>query len=433
MQRIIGVLMFALAFLVGLPAPATASNDPFFPDQWNLAAIGAEASWSRARGAGTMIAVVDTGVDLDHEDLVGKMATGASFTGGSAQDDNGHGTHVAGVAAASTGNGTGVAGVAPDARILPVQVLNAEGVGSVSDVAKGIRYAADSGADVINLSFGEVSTRVDLASAFTDAIRYAWSKGAISVVAAGNDFVRTSGFTNEPAIVVTSSNRGDGRPGYASGVGNAQWGLAAPGGEGVVGVEPGCDPQSGIVSTYLNDSYACLVGTSMAVPHVAGAAAVLRSAGLSPQQAVDQLLATADDIGAAGHDTTFGAGRLNLARAVQAAVPPVTPPRATVPPTTTTDAPPAIAAAPTTARPPPVTEAPPTTTAPPPPTSVPAPTMVLPPYRVEPLEPPDDGQAVARLTDDGDGGRYLLAAPAGLLALGVGLASWRMRRQLPWG
>lgn len=430
MQRIVGVLMLALAVVLGLPAPATASNDPFFPEQWNLAAIGAEAAWAEGRGAGTVIAVIDTGVDLSHEDLVGKLVPGTSYTSGSAQDDNGHGTHVAGIAAASTGNGTGIAGVAPDARILPIKVLNADGVGSVSDVARGIRFAADNGAEVINLSFGEVSTRVTLASAFTDAIRYAWSKGAIPVVAAGNDFVRSSSFTSEPAIVVTSSNRGDSRPGYASGVGNAQWGLAAPGGDGTVGDQPGCDTSSGIVSTYSAGTYACLVGTSMAVPHVAGAAAVLRGLGLSPEQVVTQLLGTADDIGAAGNDTTFGAGRLNLARAVQASVPATTPPTAAPPPTT--EAPPSIAAPPATTEAPPTTTEAPTTTEVPPTTVLPPPTVALPPNRAEPVQPPGSRQAVARLSGDDDGNRYVVAAPAGLLAVGVGLASWRMRRLLPW-
>lgn len=433
MQRIVGMLMLACALVLLLPLPATASNDPFFTQQWGLEVIGAEAAWAQGRGAGTVIAVVDTGVDLDHEDLAGKLAAGASFPSGSPQDDNGHGTHVAGIAAASTGNGTGIAGVAPDARILPVKVLNANGSGNVTQVAQGIRFAADSGADVINLSFGEVSTDVDLSEAFTDAIRYAWDKGAIPVVAAGNDFVRTSSFTDEPVIVVTALASDGTRPGYASGVGNARWGLAAPGGDGDPGSQRSndtCDPDTAIVSTYTDPSYVCLVGTSMAVPHVAGAAAVLRSIGLTPEQVVAQLLATADDIGAAGADATFGAGRLNLARAAQAGAPPPTAPPTTQPATTTTEAPASIATAPTTT-PPTTTEAPATTEVPA--TTVPPPTVTLPPVVAEPIEPPPEGQAVALLPDDGDGAtRYVLAVPAGLLAVGAGVASWRMRRQLPW-
>ncbi len=426
MQRIFGVLALIVALVLALPAVAIASNDPFFSQQWGLEAIGAETAWNQGRGAGTLIAIVDTGIDLDHEDLAGKLATGASFTGESSpQDENGHGTHVAGIAAASTGNGAGVAGVAPDARILPVQVLNSKGVGWVSDVADGIRFAADSGADVINLSFGEVSTDVNLATDFTDAIRYAWASGSIPVVAAGNDFVRTSAFTDEPALVVTATGRDDIRPGYASGVGSAQWGMAAPGGDGTAG-SAGCDADSGIVSTYLDGVYACLVGTSMAVPHVSGAAAVLRSMGLSPQQTVDQLLSSADDVGSEGRDGTFGAGRLNLARAVQAGAPATT---TTEAPTTTTEAPASIAAAPTTTDAPTTTEAP-TTTTEAPTTTIPSPTFALPPTNPTPVEPPG-GQAIALLPDDGDDtARYVLAVPAGLLLAGVGSATWRLRHRL---
>ncbi len=433
MQRIIGVLVCAVALVLVTPASALASNDPFFAQQWGLEIIGAETAWTQGRGAGTVIAVVDTGVDLDHEDLAGKVLTGASFPSGSPQDDNGHGTHVAGIAAANTDNGIGIAGVAPDARILPVKVLNSSGSGNVTQVAQGIRFAADNGADVINLSFGEVSTDVDLSPVFTDAIRYAWDKGAIPVVAAGNDFVRSSSFTDEPVIVVTSIASDGTRPSYASGVGNARWGLAAPGGDGDPGSrDNACDPDTAIVSTYTDPTYVCLVGTSMAVPHVAGAAAVLRSIGLTPEQVVAQLLATADDIGAAGIDATFGAGRLNLARAAQAGAPPITAPPTTTAPTTTTttEAPTTIAAAPTTV-PPITTEVPTTTEAPAPTTTVPSPIVSLPPTVAEPIEPPE-GRAIALLPeDDNDTTRYILAVPAALLAAGVGLTGLRMRRQLP--
>ncbi|CAN5120901.1 hypothetical protein BH24ACT1_BH24ACT1_06170 [soil metagenome] len=425
MQRMVGVLMLALAVVLGLPAPAAASNDDYFSQQWTLAAIGAEAAWNEGTGAGTVIAIVDTGVDLDHPDLVDKLVPGASFLNGSrgtsAEDDNGHGTHLAGIAAASTGNDIGIAGVAPDARIMPVKVLDSSGSGKVVDVEAGIKFAADNGADVINLSFGEES--VGMSPGFTRAIQYAWDKGAIPVLAAGNQVARQSLFTNEPVLVVTATTSSDTRPSYASGVGNAQWGMAAPGGDGDPSSSSDgstCDATTSIISTYANSSYVCLVGTSMAAPHVAGAAAVLRGMGLSPQQVVDQLLATADDIGAAGKDSTFGSGRLNLARAVQAAAPPITTPA-------TTEAPASITAAPTTV--PPTTEAP--TTAPPT-TTLPSPTVALPPNQAEPVAPPD-GRAIALLPDDGDGTRYVLAAPAGLLAVGVGFASWRMRRQFPWG
>ena len=428
MHRFLGVLALATALVAAVPGVAVASDDPFFPQQWNLASIGAEAAWTRGRGAGIVIAVVDTGVDLTHEDLAAKLVPGRSFIapGASPRDANGHGTHVAGIAAASTGNATGIAGVAPEAMIMPVQVLGSRGVGNVDAVASGIRFAADNGAHVINLSFGEVSTTVELAPAFIDAIRYAWARGSIPVVASGNSFVRASGFTDEPAIVVTATTRDDTRPAYASGVGMARWGMAAPGGDGSPGTR--CEVDTGVVSTYVDDEYACLVGTSMAAPHVAGAAAVLRGLGLSPQQVVDQLLGTADDLGAPGADTTFGAGRLNLARAVQAQAPPPTAPPP--PSTTTSEVPAVIAAVPEATT---TTEAPATTTTEPPSTTVgtPPPSIALPPTTGVPVEAPG-GQAVALLPDDPGSrtARYVLAVPAALLASAVGTGSWRLRSQL---
>src|SRR6185436_12566786 len=129
---------------------------PLFSRQWALDQINAPEAWARgARGGGTTIAVVDTGVDLQHPDLSSKLVSGTDIIGGKndcprgPQDENGHGTHVAGIAAAVTNNGIGVAGVAPDARIMPVRVLDADGNGFSEDIVKGIRYAADHGANVI--------------------------------------------------------------------------------------------------------------------------------------------------------------------------------------------------------------------------------------------------------------------------------------------
>ncbi len=440
MQRIIAVVALALALVVALPGLAAASDDPFFSEQWSLGAIGAETAWNQGRGAGVTIAVVDTGVDLDHPDLVDKLVAGYDFVDGDSLPDDegrpgctlprageartcdegrGHGSHVAGIAAASTGNGVGVAGVAPDARIMPVRVLDPDGTGNLSTVISGIKFAADNGADVINLSFGEAAKQVGLDRDFATAIRYAWSKGAIPVVAAGNSFVRSSGFTDEPAIVVTATNRAGGRPSYASGVGGAQWGMAAPGGDGSTTEK--CTPETGIVSTYADQLYACLAGTSMSAPHVSGAAAVLLSMGLSPQEVVDRLLASADDLGAPGRDATFGAGQLNLARAVEAPAPPPPAP-------TTTEVPAASAAAPG----PTTTRAPTTTTTEAPTTTTEPATTIIPPTTAPQVQLPG-GEAVLVLPDD-DGesnARYVVAVPAAILAAGVGMFSWRLRRQLP--
>jgi subtilisin family serine protease len=319
--------------------------------QWNLDRIGAEAAWDTATGAGTTIAVVDSGVALEHEDLADQLVEGVACQAtdgdpgrcrGSPADQDGHGTHVAGVAAAVTGNQLGIAGVAPGARIMPVKVLfracdTCQSTGEADDVAAAVRWAAEHGADVINLSLGSTASAV-FGPGFADAVRDAWALGAIPVVAAGNDYVLTADLGDAPAVVVSATDRDDGAPGYSNGVGEARWAVAAPGGDGS-DTPASCSQQGeprGILSTFWSSAdprsaYACLSGTSMAAPHVSGALAVLRSAGLSAEDAVQRLLDTAVDLGEAGPDRIFGAGRVDLAAAVAGVAVPASP---------TTDAPP---------------------------------------------------------------------------------------------
>ena len=309
----------ALALLlVSLTAvPAGAGSDPFRPQQWALDVVGAREGWRAGAGKGVTIAVVDTGVDLEHEDLADRLLRGRDFVdGGAPQDEHGHGTHVAGIAAAAAGNGRGVAGVAPAASILPVRVLDENGSGSARDVARGIRWAVDRGARVVNLSLGDLGEPL-FGPAFDEAIAYAWSRGAIAVVAAGNEYLLSSGYSDQDAIVVSATDREDRKPAYASGVGRAKWGMAAPGGAG----ETAGREEDDILSTYWRpgrrNAYAYLAGTSMAAPHVSGAAAVLLSRGLPPRETVRRLLRTAADLGAQGPDATFGHGRLDVAAAVE--------------------------------------------------------------------------------------------------------------------
>jgi subtilisin family serine protease len=344
----------ALLLIIGasaaFAAPARATpltpNDPAFGLQWNLRMIGAPAAWQVAAGFGTTIAIVDTGVDLNHEDLAGKIVGHADCinagvlgvckdTGTAGHDDNGHGSHVAGIAAAKTDNGAGVAGTAPDASILAVKVLasSCEGCtasGTADDVAAGIKYAADHGAAVINLSLGNEAQAI-FGPSFQDALDYAFNKGALPVIAAGNDFVLPSGSVRH-AIVVGALNRQGVKATYSN-IGTAQWAIMAPGGD-IGDTTSSCEsaPLS-VLSTYLN-GYACLAGTSMAAPHVSGAAAVLRSTGLTNQQTVDRLLGTARALATTPAD---GVGALDLAAAVGA---PPTPPPDTLPePTTTSSTP----------------------------------------------------------------------------------------------
>lgn len=309
-------LALALLSVLLIPSAASAAADPHRPSQWGLQTIGAPEAWRVGRGRGVVIAVVDTGVDLRHEDLAGRLLPGRDFVDddGDPQDEHGHGTHVAGVAAATAGNGRGVAGVAPGARILPVRVLDEDGAGSSRDVARGIRWAVDRGARVVNLSLGDLGQPL-FGPAFDDAIAYAWSHGAVPVVAAGNEFLLSSGYSDQNALVVSATDRNDRKPAYSSGVGGAKWGMAAPGGAG----GPTAHDEEDVLSTYWapgrRNAYAYLAGTSMAAPHVAGAAAILLGLGLSPRETVQRLLTTARDVGSQGRDRTFGHGRLDAAAA----------------------------------------------------------------------------------------------------------------------
>ena len=186
----------------------------------------------------------------------------------------------------------------------------------------------------------QVNLRTVVGSSLESSISYAWNKGAIPVVAAGNDYVLTADLDRAPAVVVSATDRDDAAPDYSNGVGDAGWAVAAPGGDGS-DTPASCSQQGeprGILSTFWSPTdprraYACLSGTSMAAPHVSGALAVLRSAGLSPEVAVQRLLDTAVDLGEPSTDPIFGSGRIDLAAAVAAAAVPATTP--TSEPTTT--------------------------------------------------------------------------------------------------
>ena len=230
-----GFAFLCLIALVAVPVAAGAlgsnPNDPLFPKQWGMRLVGAPTAWATGIGQGATIAVVDTGVDLGHPDLAGRLVSGANFVspGQAPQDDCGHGTHVAGIAAADTDNGIGVVGVAPGASIMPVRVLSNQGGGScggsIDTVAQGIRYAADHGAQVINLSLGnDLQGLTGTAQTLVDAVEYAWSKGSICVLAAGNAGllgIFGSGYSNQHAIIVTALTPQDAEASYASPVGSA--------------------------------------------------------------------------------------------------------------------------------------------------------------------------------------------------------------------
>ncbi len=311
------------------------SNDTYSGTSvmWGFSRVNAEQAWSLSRGAGVAIAVIDTGLDMNHEDILGNVYSNLSELNGlpgvdddgngfvddfrgwdfvnqdnNPTDDNGHGTHVSGIAAAVSDNGRGIAGVAPDAKIIPVKVLDASGSGTIDNVIKGIKYAADLGAKVINMSLGIAKRFLSnpLLQAFQDAVNYALGKGAVVITAAGNESVETSttapaGLNNTIAVGATDSRD---RKAYFS---NKSPDLAAP------GVDIG--------SLYPGNRYAYMSGTSMASPFVAGATALLYSyygatyAGWSGSQIYSdvytRLTRSSTDLGKKGYDSSFGYGLLN--------------------------------------------------------------------------------------------------------------------------
>ena len=328
------------------PAGGPATGDPLGPAQWGLAQIKAPGAWARgARGAGVTIAVLDTGADLSHPDLQGKLVGGTDYVkvgDGCAgpQDENGHGTHVAGIAAANTGNGIGVAGVAPDAKVMPVRVLDAEGAEpSEGAVYDAIRWAADHGADVINLSLADLPLQGTLDGTSADAeaaVDHAWSKGALVVAAASNE---SFPLCNYPAAarhaVCAAATDSRGLPAAYSNFPNATTGavgVRAPGGEGSpIFCEYSGDVWSTVWPGDGTDSiedcpvkgYETFAGSSMAAPHVAGVAALLAGRGLSNAQIVECLRRTSSRGGSS--DPVFGYGIVNADAAVASCAPGSTP------------------------------------------------------------------------------------------------------------
>lgn len=308
-----------IASCLAIAPPVHATADPLLAQQWGIFAIGADRVWSTTTGAGVIVAVVDSGSG-PHPDLAENLLPGRSFLNsvetpeGDDINTSGHGSHVAGIIAAAANNGIGGSGVAPHARILPIRVLNQAGEGTTGPVASGVRYAADNGAKVINLSLGGTSDSSNL----TEAIQYATDKGALVVAAAGNggpNDVPKWPAALDLTIAVTAvdpANKAtifDQRGDYID--------ISAPGTE--------------IVSTAKGD-YFTESGTSMAAGFVAGAAALLFAAEprVTNAQVRDILLRTATDIGEPGRDLTFGFGLINMVAALaelQRMYPPIAAPK----------------------------------------------------------------------------------------------------------
>ncbi len=392
---------------------AAGPDDPALGEQWALARINAPAAWDVVTGtAAVTIAVVDSGVTLDHPDLAPKLRinpgeipgneidddgngqvddvhgwrfyhrwTGSTYVAGedaNVADDFGHGTHVAGIAAAATNNGIGIAGVAWGAAVMPVKVLDQYGVGWYSDIAAGIVYAVDNGARVINLSLGGAPASDTLCA----AVAYAHAAGALVVAATGNSGAAVFyPAACAGALAVAATDQADGHPSFSNC--GPQVALAAPGVD-IYSTWPW-------VSGYFTKS-----GTSMAAPHVSGVAALVwsRWPDWSNDAVSRQIVGTVVEVGAPGWDQYTGWGRLDAAAAVgvvvsQTATPTPTPtqtptaPGATRTPTPTASATPTPGVVPATVTPTatPPTATPPTATITPTPTATVTATSKPPPDR----------------------------------------------------
>jgi serine protease len=294
-----------------------AVNDPLYGKQWNLHSIGIEQSWAETKGNGTIVAVIDTGISQVPDLKETKFVAGYDFVNDrdSATDDNGHGTHVAGTIAQSTNNNYGVAGVAYEAKLMPLKVLSAGGGGTVADIAEAIRFAADNKADVINLSLGGGGE----SSAMREAIEYAYQKGVVIIAAAGNSGQSSADYpARYPRVigVAALSPSGDKAPysNFGSGVD-----LAAPGGDTAAGEAGGIlqntiNPQTG------ESIFAAYQGTSMAAPHVAGVAALIKSAGVKNPDEVRVVLTESARKVQEDSLNQFGSGKLDAAAAVRLAL-----------------------------------------------------------------------------------------------------------------
>lgn len=298
-------MVFAVAKPPWVGGGGGGSEQPAESLEWGVDRIDADLAWRFSRGTGIRVAIIDTGIDQDHADLVGNIKGGVNFVSKSPakpadpnkwNDDNGHGTHVAGIVAA-VDNAIGVIGVSPEAHLYAVKVLDRNGSGYVSDVIKGIEWSMNNGMQVVNMSLGSASD----VQALHDAVDAAYAAGLVLVAAAGNSG-DGNGTTNEviyPAkyssvIAVAATASDDSTPTWSSQGEEVE--LAAPG--------------VSVRSTWNDGMYNTISGTSMASPHVAGVAALALAfdGTLTPSGVRTKLQASADDLGAIGHDNFYGYG-----------------------------------------------------------------------------------------------------------------------------
>lgn len=299
MDRRVRVAFAALvALLLLAPGGALATNDPYRSQQWALDDVRADEAWEVTRGGDAIVAVIDTGVDLEHPDLSDRIlrdvegeVVGLDLVGDDPTDRHGHGTLVAGIVAATSDNAEGIAGMAPRARVMPIRVLDEAGAGSARDVGIAIRWAVDHGADVINLSLESLRDEEGRSAgpgAPPEAVEYAWDNGVVVVIASGNNGAELPAYAEDtPALVVGASGR-DGRPAsFSDDSGSA--GVLAP---GVGIISTWCRGPGGGGCDGGTHTYGLAEGTSFAAPHVAGLAALLSAEGHDAEEIVTRIRAT---------------------------------------------------------------------------------------------------------------------------------------------
>ncbi len=283
-------------------------NDPLYNNQWNLKKILVEDAFDVSKGGFGPIAIVDTGVDDSHPDLSGLVVEGYNTIdeNTNTNDDHGHGTHVAGIASAQTDNGNGIASISYQTTVLPVKVLNKDGVGTYDDVSEGIIYAADKQARIVNISLGGSSDSTTLKK----AVQYALSKGSILVAAAGNNGndspVYPAAYSG--VLAVSASDQNDNLATFSTFGSNIF--VASPG-VSVTSLVPG-------------GSYKEHSGTSMSAPHLAGLLALALSAkpSLSNAELIDQIKKNAEKVGGYSYDENgwnpyFGYGRISSGKTLK--------------------------------------------------------------------------------------------------------------------
>ena len=283
-------LAVGIGIALAAPAAAAAAADPLLSQQWALAdpaAIGAQEAWTQSSGAGILVAVLDSGIQLDHPDLAANIWTNPGEVAGNGRDDdvngivddihganmfslsadvdddNGHGTHVAGIIAARRGNGIGGSGLAPGAQILPVKVLNSSMTGTTDTLARGIRYAVDEGAKILNVSVNSDGVTDSL----TSAVRYAGEHGAIVVASAGNNSRNIDLLGSYPASLTDLAV-------FSVAAGTSAGGLWKGSNTGLLSVDLAA-PGERIHSTLNVSSYQSRTGTSAAAPFVSASLALL--------------------------------------------------------------------------------------------------------------------------------------------------------------